>query len=376
MIRKSLRISVFSLLIISCCLITTTYAGSFSKDSAGTTGAQFLKIGCGARAIGMGEAFSSVVDDASAIYWNPAGLSQIEGGETSAMHAIWLEDISYDYLAYAQPLMKGSIGASVNYLSMSKMDKLDENGDKDGTFRPYDVAFNLAYAQKVGSITGGVNVKFITQGIDGETGSAFALDLGTLHNLSNRIQGAIVVQNIGSRIKFIEKSYALPLSIRLGLSCKLGEKFVLALDGVAPIDNDPNLHVGCEYVLDVIKSVAIALRLGYKTTTTSDLDALSGLSAGLGFNIKGLNVDYAWVPYGDLGYTHRISLGIKFAGGTERNIVRMEKYYMKGVEFYRAGEYELAISQFNEVLKIEPNHTQSKTMITKAKAKLVKVNSK
>jgi hypothetical protein len=185
-----------------------------------------------------------------------------------------------------------------------------------------------------------------------------------------------VVQNIGSRIKFIEKSYALPLSIRLGLSCRLGEKFVLALDGVAPIDNDPNVHVGCEYVLDVIKSVAIAFRLGYKTTSTSDLDALSGLSAGLGFNIKGLNVDYAWVPYGDLGYTHRISLGIKFAGGKERKIARTKKYYMKGVEFYRAGEYELAISQFNEVLKIEPNHTQSKTMITRAKAKLLKVNSR
>ena len=283
MIGKSLRISVFSLLIISCCLIATIYAGSFSKDSAGTTGAQFLKIGCGARAIGMGEAFSSVADDASAIYWNPAGLSQIESAEVSAMHAIWLQEISYDYLAYAQPLMKGSIGASINYLSMSKMDKLDENGDKDGTFRPYDLAFSLAYAQKVGPITGGVNVKFITQGIDGETGSAFAVDLGTLYNLSNRLQGAIVVQNIGSRIKFIEKSYGLPLSIRLGLSCRLGKKLVLAMDGVAPIDNDLNIHVGCEYVLNVIKSVGIALRAGYKTTTTSDLDALSWLSAGLGF---------------------------------------------------------------------------------------------
>jgi len=367
-------ISVFLLFIIPYLLVATTYAGSFSKDKAGTTGAQFLKIGCGARAIAMGEAFSAVSDDANAIYWNPAGLSQIDCSEVSAMHAIWLESINYDYLAYAQPLRNATIGASLNYLSMSSIDKMTELGEKDGTFSPYDSAFNLAYAKKIGPITGGINVKYIKQQIDDETASGFAVDLGTLHRLSDNLKGAVVIHNIGPEIKFIDEGDPLPLSIRLGLSYRLGDKLLLALDGVAPIDNDPNVHVGCEYRLNGIKKVPIALRMGYKTTTTSDLDALSGLSAGLGFNVGGLDIDYAWVPYGDLGDTHRISLGMKFASSGKRRIVRMKKHYMKGVRLYKNGQYKSAISQFKRVLEISPNHRQSKSMIKKAKAKLLKIS--
>lgn len=374
MSKKITKISLVLSLIISCSLLSISYAGVFSKDKAGTTGAQFLKIGCGARAIGMGEAYSAVADEVSAIYWNPAGLAQIGSRQVSAMHTMWLESINYDFLAYAQPLMEGSIGVSLNYLSMSKMDKLDENGVKDGTFSPYDGALNVAYAQKVGSITGGVNLKVIRQELDGDSATGFAVDLGTLHQLSDKLQAAVVVQNIGPEIKFIEESDPLPMSIRLGISARLVSKLVLALDGVAPIDNEPNLHVGCEYTLDAIRDFPIACRIGYKTTTASDLDALSGLSGGLGFYLRGLDIDYAWVPYGDLGDTHRISLGMKFGEKRESKIAKMRRHYMRGVKFYKLGKYRLAITQFKKVLKLEPNHKQSKNMIKKSQKRLLKVS--
>ena len=153
------------LLVISCFLSATVYAGLFSKEEAGTAGAQFLKIGCGVRAIGMGEAYTGVADEVNAVYWNPAGLNHVKNIQVSAMHAVWLEEMNYDYFAYAHPLslLGGVIGVSINYLSIGGMDRLDEYGVVDGTFSPYDAAVNVAYAREFGPIMSGINLKFIKQ---------------------------------------------------------------------------------------------------------------------------------------------------------------------------------------------------------------------
>src|SRR3989339_2044429 len=91
---------------------------SFSKNDAGTSAAQFLKLGAGARAAGMGEAFAAVSDNADSIYWNPAGLNKIEGKSLSVMHAAWFEGITYDWASYAQKIGNaGVVGIGVQYLS-------------------------------------------------------------------------------------------------------------------------------------------------------------------------------------------------------------------------------------------------------------------
>ena len=378
MLSKKGRIGVALLIVMSCSIATISYGGAFSKEKAGTTGAQFLKIGCGSRAIGMGEAYSAVADEVSAIYWNPAGLQEIRSKQMSAMHAKWLESINYDFIAYAQPLMGGTIGASVNYLSMTKIEKLDIYGDKEGTFSPYDIAVNVAYARKVGPVACGINTKMIKQELDDKAATGYAVDLGAMYRVNEKMKTALVVQNIGTEIKFVEKSDPLPLNIRIGISCKATDTLLLALDGGVPIDNDPNIHVGCEYTVKAIKNFPIICRMGYKTTTTSDLDAMSGLSGGLGLNIRGIDIDYAWVPYGDLGDTHRLSVGMKF-GVKKRltkkeKIAKMKKHYLKGVKLYKEGQYKQAIIEIEEVLKLEPEHRQSNQLRKKAKSKLLEIS--
>ena len=180
-LKKSTITLFLSLIILFSFLNSMSYAGLFSKDEAGTTGAQFLKIGCGVRAIGMGEAYSAIADEISAFYWNPAGLNQIEGREISAMHASWLESMNYDYVAYAQPVKRGAIGASINYLSMAKIDRMDEYRQEDGTFSPYDLAINVTYARELGPVMSGVTFKFIQQELDGENATGYAVDLGLLY---------------------------------------------------------------------------------------------------------------------------------------------------------------------------------------------------
>ena len=269
-------------------------------------------MGCGVRGVALGEAYSGVADEASAIYWNPAGLGLIKSIQILGMHTFGLESINYEFLAYVQPIGVGTLGIGLNYLSMSPIEKLDEYGEPNGSFKPYDAAVNLAYGMRIFSIwNAGINVKYIQQEIDGATAHAYAVDLGVLGRvLDDKLGIGLSVQNIGTEIKFIEAGYPLPLNIRLGVSYQITESLLMALEGGFPIDNDPSLHVGCEYVFAVMKKLSIACRLGYKTTTLADLNALSGLSSGIGFDFLGLELDYTWVPYGDLGYTHRISLGM------------------------------------------------------------------
>ena len=117
------RIIMLVLLTALCLLASNSYA-AFSRDDVGTTGAPFLKIGVGARAIGMGEAYGGLADEVNAIYWNPAGLVNVQRRELSFMHAAWFASINYEYVAYAQKLGIGTLGFAFNYLSYSLISRL------------------------------------------------------------------------------------------------------------------------------------------------------------------------------------------------------------------------------------------------------------
>jgi len=329
--RKNKLIVLTVLVTISLLLMgSTSSAGIFSKDKAGTTGATFLKIEAGARPVAMGGAFVAVADDANTTYWNPAGLAQLEGSEITAMHNEWLQGIRYEFLGYAQPIKWGGgtqgLGVSVMALYTTGLEqRTTETSEPEGTFAAYDIAVAGAYACKVSrAISIGANVKLIHQKIENETAWGGAIDIGLLYRFPDPrrrfsrdiLQLGFVVQNIGPKIKFIEESDPLPLNIKAGIAKtfdlkSIKSKLTLALDVNAPIDNVPNGHFGVEFVYQKMKDIALAARAGYKTNTIKDLNALSGLSAGAGFVWKRMAIDYVWVPYGDLGNTHRISLTIK-----------------------------------------------------------------
>jgi len=304
--------------------VSTSSAGIFSRENAGTTGATFLKIEAGARPVAMGGAFVAVADDANTTYWNPAGLAWLEEREITAMHNEWLEDIRYEFLGYAQPIKSDrraqGFGVSVMALYMSGLEeRTTETMEPEGTFGAYDIALAGAYAREVGKgVSIGGNIKLIHQRIENETAWSGAIDLGLLYKQPRLggLQFGFAVQNIGPGIKFIKESDPLPLNIKAGIAKTLELKSIeseltLALDVNAPVDNVPNGHFGAEFVYKKIKDIELAGRIGYKTNTISDLNALSGLSAGVGFAWKRMGIDYVWVPYGDLGNTHRISLTIK-----------------------------------------------------------------
>ncbi len=293
----------------------------FANKKVGTTGAQFLKIGSGARPVGMGQAFAGIADDVNSLYWNPAGVGQLTGAEFTAMHLEWFQDINYEYFGYAQPIGDyGTVGLSAIYLYMNDLEKrtIDtisgDNDTWDGTkFKAADTAAVLTYSKGLGErLFVGLNLKYINSTIDTESGSAFAGDVGGLYKTGiDKLNVGLVVQNIGSKLKFLSEGDKLPLNVKLGFGYKfLNDALALGLDVNYPNDNDLYLAGGLEYLLRFGGDFGLALRSGYQSGT--DLGSLSGLRAGAGFNWRGYGLDFAWVPYGDLGTSYRISLSAKF----------------------------------------------------------------
>lgn len=282
------------------------------NENAGTKSGQILKMGVGANAVGMGESYVASADDVYATYWNPAGLSKVDKIQIGFMHNEWFEDIRYEYLGYVQPAWDlGTIAGSVSYISMGELNKTDETGIEEGTFRPYDLLLVLSYGTKLNkSISLGLNAKLIQEKIDDQKAQSFAVDLGGMYSSGNGLILGLNVQHLGTKMKFIEESFGLPLNFNFGVAYKLIDgTLTLAADTNIPSDNDVNIGFGADYRIMGM----FDLRVGYRYSVGgNDLGAISGLRAGVGFGVGSYKLDYAFVPYGDLGQSHRVSLMASF----------------------------------------------------------------
>lgn len=305
--------------LVACHLLLV--AGLFAKGP-GTTTASFLKIAIGARNIAMGET-GAVSNDVNALYWNPAGLSLIKSKHFSFMHAFWLEDISYEFFGIGYPTGIGVFGLGLYYLHMTPIQKYDRHDRPlNETYRPSDLAVTICYARKLliahRILNIGLNLKYISSRLDDETppASAFAVDLGSIYQFTTiPLSVGLTLQNMGTEMKFIRESDPLPMNIKLGCSYLLltypFSHLLVSLDINKPIDNDIHINIGTEYSHKFGRDILLALRVGYKTNTRGH-GVIYGLTAGVGFSFKGYSLDYAFVPYSELGNTHRISLVAKF----------------------------------------------------------------
>lgn len=314
-------LTVFSVVYLS--FIPTLTAASV-HPKAGTTSATFLKIGAGARAVGMGEAFGALANDASALYWNPAGITQLKQKEITLMHDESFQDIRYGYLGYVHPMKHNqALGFSLSGLVISndleRRSGLNEDVPEtpltpsEGTFGAHDVAAGMTYAWRPrGRVSAGLTAKMIQQVIDSEGASGLGIDAGILYRARKKpVSLAAVLQNFGPAMKFANDAYNLPLNVKLGAAYTPHPKLDLAMDLNQPIDNYLRVHTGLEFrPLNFF-----FLRTGYKYRMNgNELGALSGLTMGAGFSIQRFIVDYAYNPAGDVGNTHRVSLTYRFGG--------------------------------------------------------------
>jgi len=361
------------ILITFICVLFSGFVALTYGSDAGTTGANFLKIGVGARAVGMGEAQVAICNDVTSVFWNPAGLARTESQEASFVYSLWFEGIRLQYFSYAyrHPAL-GTFAGSINYLSMGKIEGYRADGAKAGEVKAYDLSGILSYGRSLPyDINGGINLKFIQQKLEEESSFAFGIDIGVIGSLGRwlRVKGleeltcGINLQNLGSKVKFQKEEGSLPLNLKFGVGITkelLGDPLTVAIDGNMPNDNRFYGSLGIEYwVRDLI-----GLRLGYK----SGQDLGNGLSFGGGIKVNIFQLDYALVHCGELGYTHRIGIVAKF--GKEARGILIERAFERGMEYYNGGKYPEAILEFNKVLELDPENERALEMMKRANEKL------
>lgn len=327
-VQRTLKAATLSLSVV---LFFTDVVGA-----AGRTSAAFLQLGSGARASGMGDAFTAVADDASATYWNPAGLARQSKRELLAEHALHLQGIGIERLAYAHPLRRGeglspALGVSGAFLHLDGIEARTGNtAQPDRTFGASDMSAAVSYAHPLSrrgrfSSTFGVSAKLIQQRIDSRKASAYAFDFGVTQQVGPVRLGAALA-NVGPGVKFVDEAYPLPQTVRLGAAYQ-PRKMPLTLAFGADIprhDDGVSYRLGTEYNFGDL----LAFRLGYTarpgasqralkgsalgTVTDGELAKITGLVGGVGFRLLGYGVDYAFQPYGELGNTHKVSMSARF----------------------------------------------------------------
>ncbi len=299
---------IFKLIII----ILSIPAIAFS----GNTGASFLKISPSAAAVGMGGAYTAMAGDINALYYNPAGIASVRATQIGASHTEWISDIRYDYAAGAFQIKKGVLGMSATLLTMGQMEGRGENREKADDFGASDFMFQTTYGR---GMYGG-SVKIIRQSIADETALGVAVDAGIHKNLSaisKNLNLGIALKNLGPKMKFINEGYSLPVTLSSGLGYTYGA-LTLSVDAdYEPIDENFKVSLGTQWQPIPYLSV----RGGYflnllKSATESQYEAFSlptkGLGGGLGLNISEYSLNYAVVPYSDLGTTQRVSITGRF----------------------------------------------------------------
>lgn len=272
----------------------------------------------------MAGAFSAVSDDVYALWFNPAGLVQLEKNEVTATYLRYFADINFGFLGYVQPdtIAGGPLGVGLTYLIVDKMEARGATEPQSGYdeperyFNAKDIALTLAYAKKnpvpqlLDGLHIGGNLKLITSEIDQTVAYTLAIDIAAMYSPIQKLNTAVVIQNISWGIRFKDETDPLPLNLKIAVAARPTEKLTVGFDiDEYIIDQKLYLSLGAEYW--VIEK--LALRCGYKYGyDTSSLGSIVGLSAGLGFRMWNFGVDYAFVPFGELGDTHRVTLYIKF----------------------------------------------------------------
>ncbi len=336
----------YLLLIILISFQTVSFAGDFSK--VGTTAAQFLKIGVGGRAMGLGGAFTALANDVTSLYWNPSGITHLQTVSVAVSHSEWFADISHDFIGVVVPLSSADIVA-LNVIALNTGEQeVTTVTQPEGTGVFYDVsdlAIGLSYARALTDrFSLGLTVKYIQQNMYNESASTFAVDIGTylrtgFHdlviamNISNfggsmQLDGRdlITITDINSQVSgnhnpdalLKTESWPLPLMFRVGIAMNFvggndplissdNNRLTFAIDGVHPNDNTEKVNIGGEYAW----SETIFARVGYKINYDVEKWAF-----GVGFQMnvgdQKVGFDYALIDFNDLGKVSQFSLEFNF----------------------------------------------------------------
>jgi hypothetical protein len=319
----------------------------------GTTAAKFLSIGIGPRAISMGGAFTSVSNDASAIYWNPAGIASFDQFQGFFTNTSLFAGISLNYFGLIVPAGEiGNFAASVTAVNFGSIPVTTEN-QPEGTgesYSPMSLAFGLSYARFITEdFSVGATAKLITENIYHSNATGVAFDIGTIFQTPfEGIRFASSISNFGTKMQMsgsdllirynVEPSRAgsnnttdaniatdqfdLPLKLQIGVSKDFifmeDQRFTPSVDFIVPNDNYESVNLGGELALF---DDMFSIRGGYNSISITKSGSIPNMQAsltfGVGFKYKrpgyiDIGIDYSYQKFKYLGGVSSFSVILKF----------------------------------------------------------------
>lgn len=295
------------------------------EQRAGISTAQFLKIGVGGRATAMGDAFIAIANDVSALYWNPAGLTQFSENQVMFAHNQWVVDINHDFIGGVYHLDdENTFGVSLTSLSMDEM-KVTTEYAPFGTgeyFGFSDLAIALSYSKKMtDQFSFGGTVRYVEESLDKLKMRGIMIDLGTYYwtglgstrfavtvtNFGNDLAPDGEVVLVGNRTNSEWQSFSPPTMFRIGFALEPYEndehRVTTSIQLNHPNDNSENVSLGVEYVWNKM----FFARGGYKINV-DEQDFSFGAGVNIPVSIANVSVDYAYANFTRLGSAHRFSI--------------------------------------------------------------------
>jgi hypothetical protein len=293
--------------------------------SAEIDAAPYLRMGAGARALGMGGAFTAVADDATSIVSNPAGLSNVDSDISFTLYTVKMDlDRKYNFLGVTKNLKSaGAVGFAWTNAGVDAIPSRDNNDNPGENFNDSNHVFALSYGYGLPDVSSsglselrfGASLKFIKsgfslEGAEGTTGFG-GIDIGVLgHAFENTVSCGLAIENLGGKVG----DGTIPMVLDLGVAFKLLKNYeaMLALDLEHEIVDLPESTTGIRLGVEYWLRNVLAIRAGGKHT--GDRRSLFG---GFGVRVAGLQLDYAFKPTDDTiyqldGSSHFVSLSYAY----------------------------------------------------------------
>jgi len=263
-----------------------------------------LTLGADSRTAALGMAGTVLNEYGSTGYWNPAGLSFINGRYLQFTHHSWIQGVRSNFLGFDQGGGKNSFGFHVLFTEVGGIEQRSvPSPEPEALFSLYELVFGASYSRKVkNNVSLGITVKGLAEKIHIEQVFGVALDLGLQYEcIKDKLRLGTVVKNIGRTGKLEKERIELPACLQLGVCYTdmfMGVRYRLLLDGIIE-KKDIHIHSGGEIVLHDIFYIRAGYQEGYE---------VKGITAGIGIVWNSIGIDYGYMPVKQgLGDSHCIT---------------------------------------------------------------------
>jgi len=333
---------------------------------------EFMSYGAGARSMAMGSAYVAVADDASAVYWNPAGLSQITRKEVMLLKATLFADTTYDFYSFVKPSKKGGSawGLMMANLTSSGYERVNIKVDpvtggytsfeKAGTFAVEQSAMGWSYGRKVvDHVSIGTALRQIKRAVDTSSDSSMSADLGALiDSKEGRRRIGLTIRNVYAKTSG-DTEDTMPLVFRTGISDQFFKKrLLLSFDIVKNIRANAGWNFGGEFGF----SRNFKGRFGFQGEQG---EGFRETNVGFGYKVKSVTLDYA-LGLHTLGTSSRMGLSWQFGRSVlERREENVNQMVQKAFAAAQGGNFLAVNEQLQAALDMDPTNKNVQSLSEK-----------